>query len=103
MCSIEMPGHLKRKVQMRSNSERRRARQAHFNAEGQAALMIGESILIALVEHNVLTKMQLIEAIDTAISTKWQMAEDGQDAEVSRIAAGLLAALQISLASFAEA
>ena len=87
---------------MRSNSERRRARQTHFNAEGQAALMVAESILIALIEHNVLTKMQLVEAIDTAISTKRQMAEDGQDPEVSRIAAGLLAALQTSIASFAN-
>jgi hypothetical protein len=88
---------------MLSNSQRHRSRQTHFNAEGQAALMVAESILIALMEHNVLTKMQLIEAIDTAISTKRQMAEDGRDAEVSRIAAGLLAALQISLASFPEA
>ncbi|MBV9377720.1 MAG: hypothetical protein JO320_22185 [Alphaproteobacteria bacterium] len=87
---------------MRSNSERRRARQTHFNAEGQAALMVAESILIALIEHNVLTKMQLVEAIDTAISTKRQMAEDGQDPEVSRIAAGLIAALQTSIASFAN-
>ena len=87
---------------MQSNSERRRARQSHFNAEGQAALMIAESILMALMEHNVLTKMQLIEAIDTAIFTKRQMAEDGQDPEVARIAAGLLAALQTSIASFAN-
>jgi hypothetical protein len=30
------------------------------------------------------------------------MAEDGQDAEVSRIAAGLLTALQTSIASFTK-
>ena len=64
--------------------------------------MVAESILIALIEHNVLTKMQLVEAIDTAISTKRKMAEDGQDPEVSPIAAGLLAALQTSIASFAN-
>ena len=87
---------------MQSSSERRRTKQTHFNAEGQAALMVAESILIALMEHNVLTKMQLIDALDTAILTKRQMVEDGQDAEVSRIAAGLLAAIQTSIASFAE-
>ena len=65
--------------------------------------MVGESILIALMEHNVLTKIQLIEAIDTALSTKRQMVEDGQDMEVSRIAAGMLAALQISFPSFTKA
>ena len=87
---------------MQSSSERRRTKQTHFNAEGQAALMVAESILIALMEHNVLTKMQLIDALYTAILTKRQMVEDGQDAEVSRIAAGLLAAIQTSIASFAE-
>ncbi|MBV8456347.1 MAG: hypothetical protein JO122_07000 [Acetobacteraceae bacterium] len=87
---------------MQSSSERRRTKQTHFTAEGQAALMVAESILIALMEHNVLTKMQLIDALDTAILTKRQMVEDGQDAEVSRIAAGLLAAIQTSIASFAE-
>ena len=55
---------------------------------------------MALIEHGVLTKAQLIEAIDTAIAAKRQMVEEGQDAEVSRIAAGLLTALQPSLASF---
>jgi hypothetical protein len=88
---------------MQSNSERRQARQTHFNAEGQAAMLVGESILMALIEHGILTKTQLIDAIDTAILTKRQMAEDGQDAAVSRIAAGMLAALQTSIASFAKA
>lgn len=87
---------------MQSNSERRRARQTHFNAEGQAAMLVGESILIALIEHGILTKMQLIDAIDTAILTKRQMVEDGQDAEVSRVAAGLLTSLQTSIASFSK-
>jgi hypothetical protein len=66
-------------------------------------MLVGESILMALVEHGILTKMQLIDAIDTAILTKRQMAEEGNDVEVSRIAAGLLAALQTSIASFAKA
>ena len=88
---------------MRSSGGQRRARQTHFNAEGQAAMMVGESILMALIEHGILTKMQLIDAIDTAILTKRQMVEEGQDAEVSRIAAGLLAALQSSIASSADA
>lgn len=85
---------------MRGQDGRRRTRQTHFNAEGQAAMIIGESILIALIEHGVLTKTQLIDAIDTAIAVKRQMVEDGQDVEVSRIAAGLLTTLQTSLASF---
>ena len=86
---------------MRSHDgRRRRARQTYFNAEGQAAMVLSESILIASMEHGVLTKAQLIDAIDTAILAKRQMVQEGQDVEVSRIAAGLLTALQTSLASF---
>ena len=65
--------------------------------------VISESILMALIEHGVLTKAQLIDAIDTAILAKRQMVQEGQDVEVSRIAAGLLTALQTSLASFTKA
>lgn len=84
---------------MQGRNSERQTRQNQFNAEGQAAMLIGESILIALIEHGILTKSQLIDAIDTAILTKRQMADDGQDVEVSRIAAGLLTALQTSIAS----
>jgi hypothetical protein len=83
--------------------EKRRTPQNHFNAEGQAALLVGESILMALIEYGVLTKNQLIDVIDTAILTKQQMAEEGQDVEVSRIAAGLLTTLRTSIASLTEA
>ena len=82
--------------------QKRRMRQNRFNAEGQAALLVGESILMALIEYGVLTKNQLIDVIDTAILTKQQMAEEGQDVEVSRIAAGLLTTLRTSIASLAE-
>ena len=88
---------------MRSHDGPRRARQNYFNAEGQAAMVLSESILMVLIEYGVLTKAQLIEAIDTAIAAKRQMVEEGQDVEVSRIAAGLLTALQTSLASFTKA
>ena len=88
---------------MQGSGRERRARQTHFNAEGQAAMLIGESILIALIEHGILTKSQLVDAIDTAIIAKRQMADDGQDVEVSRIAAGLLTALQTSIASVSVA
>jgi hypothetical protein len=84
---------------MRERNRERRTRQNQFNAEGQAAMLIGESILIALIEHGILTKSQLVDAIETAIITKRQMAEDGQDVKVSLIAAGLLTALQTSIAS----
>jgi hypothetical protein len=87
---------------MQSQGAPRRDHQTHFFAEGQAAMVIGESILMALIEHGVLTKQQLLDAIDTAILTKRQMAEDGQDVEVSLIAAGLLTALQTSIAAVAE-
>ena len=40
---------------MQSQGARGRDRQTHFAAEGQAAMVIGESILMALIEHRVLT------------------------------------------------
>ena len=67
---------------MQSHDGPRRDRQTYFNAEGQAAMVISESILMALIEHGVLTKAQLIDAIDTAILAKRQMVQEGQDVEV---------------------
>ena len=84
---------------MQGRGRERLIRQNQFNAEGQAAMLIGESILMALLEHGILTKSQLVDAIDTAILAKRQMADDGQDVEVSRTSAGLLTALQTSIAS----
>jgi hypothetical protein len=66
-------------------------RQNYFNAEGEAAMVISKNVLIALIEHCVLTEAQLIDGIDSAIAAKRQSVEEGQDVEVSRIAAGLVA------------
>jgi hypothetical protein len=85
---------------MRSHDGHRRGRQAYFNAEGQAAMVISESILMGLIEHGVLTKRN---SSTLSIPQSWQkrqMVQEGQDVEVSRIAAGLFTALQTSLAFY---
>src|SRR5436190_4127982 len=66
-CSIETPFDWTRGAHMQSQGAPRRDHQTHFYAEGQAAMVIGETILMALIEHGVLTKQQLLDAIDTAI------------------------------------
>jgi hypothetical protein len=66
-------------------------------------MLVGKSILLALIEPGILTTSQLVDAIETAIIAKRQMAEDGQDVEVSRIAAGMLTALQTSITSVSVA
>ncbi len=68
-------------------------------AEGEAALVLAESILIALVDSGILTRNQVQEALETVIVTKRQMAEEGQHPVVSRAAFGILSAVANSLAA----
>jgi hypothetical protein len=64
--------------------------EAVHHAYGEAALFLVEALLLTLVERGVLTSDEMIEAIDTAIRTKRQSAEDGVHVEVSVIAAALV-------------
>ena len=66
-------------------------------AEGQAGLMIAESLLLILVEAKVIEKEKLVDAIETIIATKRAMMIDGTGPEVSAAAVGLLSNIANSL------
>jgi hypothetical protein len=66
-------------------------------AEGQAALMIAESLLLLLVETKLVDKERLVDAIETVIAAKRSMIADGTAPEVSAAAVGLLSSIANSL------
>ena len=66
-------------------------------AEGQAAMMLIESVLLALIDRGILTKAEVQELIETVIETKRNIAADGSSVEVENAAAGLLVNLANSL------
>lgn len=46
------------------------------DAHGQAALMLAESTLLALIEANALTRAQALEAVEVAAEVKEEVAEE---------------------------
>lgn len=68
-------------------------------AAGQAALMLVESLMLALVERKVIPADELIEAVETVIETKRRLAEDGHEPEIAARAAAMLAGIANSLAA----
>ena len=75
----------------RSGDETRR------KAEGQAAMMLIESVLLALIDRAVLTKADVLESIEIVIETKRNIAAEGRSVDVERAAEGLLVNLANSL------
>jgi len=66
-------------------------------AEGQAALMIADSLLLVFLEAGVVERDKLIEAIETVIAAKRSMMIDGNAPEVAAAAVGLLSSIANSL------
>jgi hypothetical protein len=66
-------------------------------AEGQAALVLVESVLLALVEANVIDKQHIIEALEGAIATKRTMLAEGKAPAISAAAVGLLTSIANSM------
>lgn len=71
-------------------------------AEGQAALMIAESLMLVLLESKVVEKQKLVDAIETVIATKRSMMIDGSAPEVAAAAVGLLSNIANSLCAADE-
>lgn len=70
----------------------------HF-AEGEAALMLVESLMIALVEQRVLTRDKLTEAIETVISAKRQSSGDTEPPAISNAAVASLSRIANSISA----
>jgi len=67
--------------------------------EGQAALWLGESLILALLEANLLNTDTILEAIDIVIAAKKAKAAPGSDPDVSRAAVTQLASISASIAA----
>jgi len=67
--------------------------------EGQAALWLGESLILALLEANILDTDTILEAIDIVIAAKKAKTAEGPDADVSRAAVTQLASISASIAA----
>ncbi|MDP8915639.1 MAG: hypothetical protein M3M95_00260 [Pseudomonadota bacterium] len=75
------------------------AEQERHLAEGEAALMLVESLAIALVEQDLLSREQVAEAIETVIETKRSAGGDTEHAAISDAAVGLLSTLANSVSA----
>jgi len=67
--------------------------------EGQAALWLSESLILALLEANLLNTDTILEAIDIVIAAKKAQAAAGSETDVSRAAVTQLASISASIAA----
>jgi hypothetical protein len=67
--------------------------------EAQAALWLSESLILALLEANLLNTDSILEAIDIVIAAKKATAVEGSDANVARAAVTQLASISASIAA----
>src|SRR5213082_1002380 len=67
--------------------------------EAQAALWLSESLILALLEANLLDADTILEAIDIVIAAKKTKAAEGGDPEVDRRAITHLASISASIAA----
>ena len=68
-------------------------------AEGQAALWLTESLILALLEANLLNTDTILEAIDIVITARKAKASEGFEPDVSRAAITQLATISASIAA----
>src|SRR5438128_6503454 len=67
--------------------------------EGQTALWLSESLILALLEANLLNTDTILEAIDIVIAAKKAQAAAGSETDVSRAAVTQLASISASIAA----
>ena|SRR5438105_3873097 len=67
--------------------------------EGQAALWLTESLILALLEANLLDTDTILEAIDTVIAAKKVKAAEGSERDIARAAITHLASISASVAA----
>ena len=70
-----------------------------YFAEARAALCLVESLMLALLDAGLLTREQIIFAIETSIRTKRQASVEGDDPELMDQAAVVMGAIGNSLAA----
>jgi hypothetical protein len=68
-------------------------------AHGDAALMLIECLMVALIEHRILTTHEIVGVVEAAIATERQMVADQEHPEIASVAAGVLITLANSLSA----
>jgi hypothetical protein len=71
-------------------------------AYAEASVVLIESLMLVLVERGVLSKDELVDALETAIETKKNLIEDGIHPHIATLAAGTLTRIANSLAAAAR-
>jgi hypothetical protein len=69
---------------------------AHL-AEGEAALMLIECLMLVLIEEKIFTVERMAETIETVLATKLQMIQEGEHPKISLLATGLLRRVENSI------
>jgi hypothetical protein len=68
-------------------------------ADGEAAIMLIECLMLTLVEQGVLSRQQVIGAVEEALRTKRQMVAEREHPRIAAVAVGVLTRLSNSLAA----
>lgn len=68
-------------------------------AEGQAALWLSESLILAMINSGIMDKDRMLEAVDVVIATKRGMAISGSEPEIATASIALLASISASIAA----
>ncbi|MGK9171040.1 hypothetical protein KXR53_32395 [Inquilinus limosus] len=72
------------------------------DAAAQAALMLLESVILVLLNNGIVSRLQIVEAIEMVIEAKRDLAEDGVHPKVSLRAAGMLSIIANSIAASSQ-
>jgi hypothetical protein len=68
-------------------------------ANGEAAIMLIECLILTLVDQGVLTTQQVVGTVEAALRTKTQMVADREHPRIATVAVGVLTRLSNSLAA----
>ena len=68
-------------------------------AEGQAALWLSESLILAMIDCGIMDKDRMLEAVDVVIAAKRGMAIGGNEPEIATASIALLASISASIAA----
>jgi hypothetical protein len=66
-------------------------------AYAEASIMLLECLMLVLIEQRLLTKDQIVSAVESAIATKRQMVADHENQKIATVAAGVLRIIANSL------
>src|SRR5690348_6093405 len=77
----------------------RSATMTEYLATGQAALWLGESLILALINAGAIEKDRMLEAVDVVIAAKRAMAITGREPEIATASIAMLASISASIAA----